>query len=84
MSSHLFGCSSTLSGLFLTFSSLRPCGAGVAAWTNASVPSTPAATAAVVAAVAPMNSRRLRYSFWSVISELRMSAARLISMVSSL
>jgi hypothetical protein len=82
MSSHLFGFSSTLSALFFTFSSFRPCGAGVAACSNASLPSAPAATAAVAAAVVPRNSRRFRYSFLSVISELRMSAARLISMVS--
>jgi hypothetical protein len=39
ISSHLFGFSSTLSALFLTFSSFRPWGAGDAAWRNAWLPS---------------------------------------------
>ena len=43
----------------------------------ASVPRTPAAAAAAVPAAAWMNSRRLKYSFRSVISELRMSGGLL-------
>src|SRR5262245_9917610 len=42
-------------------------------------PITPSAVAAAAPPAAWMNCRRLRYTFWSVISELRMSAARLIS-----
>src|SRR2546425_7133 len=59
--------------------SLRPCGAGVAACTSASDPIAPSAAAPAVTDAACRNSRRLRYSFLSVISELRISDARLIS-----
>jgi hypothetical protein len=51
MSSHRFGLStfgSTLNALGFTFSSLRPCGAGVAASSPMSDPITPNAVAATV------------------------------------
>src|SRR5436190_11503015 len=82
MSSHRFGLStfgSTLNALGFTFSSLRPCGAGVAASSARSAPITPSAVAAAVPPAAWMNCRRLRYAFLSVISKLRTSGGRLIS-----
>src|SRR5580765_8582086 len=63
---------------FLMLASLRPCGAPLAS-TSAVAPMTPAAPAATATPLARMNSRRLRYSFLSVISELRTSDGGLIS-----
>src|SRR5438132_1470599 len=82
MSSHRFGLStfgSTLNAPGLTLSSLRPCGAGVAASSPMSDPITPSAVAAAVPPAAWMNCRRLRYVFLSEISELRISEDCLIS-----
>src|SRR5438105_6438002 len=81
MSSHeLIFSLETLNGLFLMLASLRPCAAPLAS-TSASAPIAPAAAATPVTPAARMNSRRFRYSFLSLISELRMSAGRLMSMV---
>src|SRR5439155_24166560 len=73
MSSHRFGLStfgSTLNAPGLTFSSLRPCGAGVAASSPMSDPITPSAVAAAVPPAAWMNCRRLGYVCLSELSEL--------------
>jgi hypothetical protein len=84
MSSQALILSAALSAKpFLMLASLRPCGAPFAdsvTSPSAAAPASPAAAVAPVNAAARMNSRRFRYTFLSVISELRMFDAFLISM----
>ena len=72
MCSHVFGVSVVLSGLFLV-TSFRPCGAGCCAASSVSAPSAAGRRGRAVPRPR-MNSRRFRYTFLSVISELGISA----------